>query len=221
MKKLAVLSLFVCSLMIAVPGCDGGTGPSTVTDGVGQTDYSVPIGRHRNGGGHEGMIIRSHHADPRHPHSNVANCPDGESQTFILGDKRLRTVNIGRDQSDDNEGFACGWDHDNVRDTLHWRPPMPDPYHRSRDVNDGCGTGADRRDVAWTDIDGNPRGPDRRCAAVWHGDWRFGSSHPTGFQIAMADGSVHFVQYNISMDVFVDLGNRLDQNPIPDFGQEQ
>ena len=38
MKKFAVLSLFVCSLMIAVPGCGGGTGPTTVTDGVEQSE---------------------------------------------------------------------------------------------------------------------------------------------------------------------------------------
>ena len=197
------------------------TDPGNQVNGCGQTDYAVPIGRHRNGGGHDGVVIRSHHADPRHPRESVSSIPDGESQTFILGDKRLRTVAIGRDQSDDNEGFASGWDHDVIRDTQWQRPPMPDPYHRSRDVNDGCGRGADRRDVSWTDIDGNPRGPSRRCANVWHGYWRFGSSHPTGFQIAMADGSVHFVQYNISMDVFMDIGNCKDQNPIPDFGVEQ
>ncbi len=38
MKKFAVLSLFVCSLMIAVPGCGGGTGPTNVTEGVEQSE---------------------------------------------------------------------------------------------------------------------------------------------------------------------------------------
>lgn len=214
---------------------DGGTAPiwdpwteqfvdmkqdKPLTDGLGQTDYAVPIGRDRNGLGDLGAIIRSHERDPRDPLRSVAAIPDGESQTMILGEKRLRVADIGRDQVDDNGGFASGWGADTVRDTHFRRPPMPDPGEVSSDDDDGCGKDADLRDVSWTNLDGEPRGPLKTCASVRNGDWRFGSSHPDGFNIVMADGSVHFVDYDISMDVFSDLGNRKDIDWIPDFRAE-
>ena len=39
---------------------------------------------------------------------------------------------------------------------------------------------------------------------------RFGSSHPGGMNVALCDGSVRFVPYTISLDMFKRLGNKQD-----------
>ncbi|HLW65628.1 MAG TPA: DUF1559 domain-containing protein [Gemmataceae bacterium] len=49
---------------------------------------------------------------------------DGTSNTFLLGDKRLNRSFLGQYQSDDNEGYSDGWDHDVERFTNEL--PLPD-----------------------------------------------------------------------------------------------
>jgi prepilin-type processing-associated H-X9-DG protein len=54
---------------------------------------------------------------------------DGTSNTLLLGDKRLDRANLGQFQSDDNEGYTSGWDHDAVR--LTTSQPLPDSRNGS------------------------------------------------------------------------------------------
>jgi prepilin-type N-terminal cleavage/methylation domain-containing protein len=49
---------------------------------------------------------------------------DGTANTMLVGEKRLNFVLLGQYQSDDNEGYTCGWDHDMMRFTD--REPRPD-----------------------------------------------------------------------------------------------
>jgi len=42
------------------------------------------------------------------------------------------------------------------------------------------------------------------------GDDRFGSSHTSGFMVAMADSSVHFIPFEVSDEVFRRMGDRSD-----------
>ena len=42
---------------------------------------------------------------------------DGTTNTLMFGEKRMDTTNMGSYQSDDNEGYACAWDHDVARTT--------------------------------------------------------------------------------------------------------
>ncbi|OWK36945.1 hypothetical protein FRUB_07867 [Fimbriiglobus ruber] len=53
---------------------------------------------------------------------------DGLSNTLLLGDKRLDLLYLGQAQSDDNEGYTAGWDHDTVRYANANYPPQPDPH---------------------------------------------------------------------------------------------
>lgn len=51
-------------------------------------------------------------------------------------------------------------------------------------------------------------------AAGGDGNQRFGSSHPAGVQMAMADGSVQFVPYTVNDVVFASLGQRDDGRAV-------
>lgn len=54
----------------------------------------------------------------------MADITDGHSNVFMVGEKRLDTLNINQYQGDDNEGYSSGWDHDSMRQTTI--QPMPD-----------------------------------------------------------------------------------------------
>lgn len=65
----------------------------------------------------------------------MADITDGTSNTILIGEKRMDLVNIGNYQSDDNEGYSSGWDHDMIR--LSSIQPMPD-------TRNGSGWGEER-----------------------------------------------------------------------------
>jgi hypothetical protein len=44
--------------------------------------------------------------------------------------------------------------------------------------------------------------------------WRFGSAHPSGFQMALADGSVRSISYSIEETIHRRLADRRDGQPI-------
>ena len=60
-----------------------------------------------------------------------AEVVDGSSFTILIGEKRMDLTYLGQYQSDDNEGYTSGWDHDVVRlcDTGH--RPLPDSRNGS------------------------------------------------------------------------------------------
>jgi prepilin-type N-terminal cleavage/methylation domain-containing protein len=78
------------------------------------------------------------------------------------------------------------------------------------DDDTGYATGFDQDVIRMTD-----RPPARDyVAAAGTGDFRFGSSHATGFNAVFADGSMHHVPYDIDPTVFRYLGNRNDGKAI-------
>lgn len=44
--------------------------------------------------------------------------------------------------------------------------------------------------------------------------WNFGSAHSEGFQMAMCDGSVHTISYQITPEMHRRLSNRKDERPV-------
>jgi len=87
----------------------------------GQTDYAGSIG---NNSSDNGAIVRTYNhttdsvpGTKRRDPIRINDMLDGTTQTLVLGDKRLRVDNIQSFQSDDNEGYSAGWDHDMVRVT--------------------------------------------------------------------------------------------------------
>ena len=170
------------------------------------TDYAAAQGRDRNANGNcvgsHGVIMQSVNPTqaaqglPAPEYARKAFIPitmaaisDGTSQTFILGEKRLRIDGIGGYQTDDNEGYTSGWDHDVVRQACwQWAPT--------------------------SDCVGDASKVDSRGVPCGYGQARFGGPHPGGFQVIMADGSVKFIQYEIDQETFRRLGNRHDGEPV-------
>lgn len=60
---------------------------------------------------------------------------DGTANVILLGEKRLNRAVIGQYQSDDNEGYTSGWDHDVNRNAS--RRPLPDGLSGSGDLRFG------------------------------------------------------------------------------------
>ncbi len=138
----------------------------------------VDVGNQQNG------VINQNRFYPPRPKPTyftvkIKNILDGTSSTLLAGEKRLNKFFLGQPQSDDNEGFLCGWDHDIIRWTSS--PPLPD-FSKNNPEQYGAGL--------------------------------FGSSHPGGFNAAMADGVVRFIGYDINPITFRNLGIRSDGSVI-------
>ncbi len=54
-----------------------------------------------------------------------AGITDGTANVLMVGEKRLNRTLLGQYQTDDNEGYTCGWDHDAMRASN--QAPLPDP----------------------------------------------------------------------------------------------
>jgi prepilin-type N-terminal cleavage/methylation domain-containing protein len=98
----------------------GGSYQHAQTDYAGSNSENTGVVRHNPG---------------NNPGAAFANITDGTSQTMMVGEKRMDRRNLYNYQSDDNEGFTSGWDHDVMRYTD--RLPAPDS-------NNGSGWGEER-----------------------------------------------------------------------------
>ncbi len=116
----------------------------------------------------------------------IAKITDGTNNTLMIGEKLLGTDNYfnGEDWGDDN-GAWNGHDWDIIRWT--WADP-DDPQ------GDNYAPLQDRPGL--------------------HLPERYGSAHPSGIHVVMADGSVNVISYGIDPIVFTFLGNRRDGIPV-------
>jgi prepilin-type processing-associated H-X9-DG protein len=113
----------------------------------------------------------------------MAHCRDGTSNTFLIGETLLRW----------NQFSMYFNSHLNVGSTN-----VPPNYYKINPK--GCSFPA----LCYTSGVGRPCIPDRGG---------FNSYHPGGLMMAMADGSVHFVNETITYETWVYLGDRADGNP--------
>ncbi|HUE74024.1 MAG TPA: DUF1559 domain-containing protein [Pirellulaceae bacterium] len=111
---------------------------------------------------------------PNRPLISFAGIADGTSNCLLLAEKRMCRPRVGTEQSDDNEGFTAGWDHDMTR----CASIVPKPDHRNNAINQGQG--------------------------------RFGSSHPSGINVLLCDGSVRLISFSVNKLTFHRLGYRND-----------
>jgi len=172
-----------------------GNGPSWSHGPRGMLDYAGNAGTDCpsiggwgiRGNGLTGPITRRPNgASDRGTSVGIAEIKDGTSNTLLFGEKRMNADKVGtEDLGDDDAGFAEGWDFDIVRWGCY--PPGPDVRDPNMPVHQ------------------------MKYAAERGG---FGSSHASGFNGAMCDGSVRKFSFSIDFDVFRNLSNRKDGNAL-------
>ena len=127
---------------------------------------------------------------------------DGLSKTLMIAEKYVRSdaYEGGLNYNSDDRGWTDGWDGDTMRSTCF--QPLGD--------SDGMGF-----DPVLGRMFGD-RGPYPFGGAynVIH----FGSAHSSGLNSAFADGSVHFLGFDIDVLVFNALGTRNGEETIADNG---
>ncbi len=113
---------------------------------------------------------------------------DGTSHTYLFGEKNLDPNHYTDGLAgNDDQSMYTGYDRDNVRSTYVVR-------------HEASGR-----------IYFNPPLPDTRGADA---TWSFGGPHPGGWMAVFCDGSVHFLTYNMEVNIHRWLGNRKDGNAI-------
>ena len=114
---------------------------------------------------------------------NFRQVEDGTTNTYMVGEKYMSTDNYddGLDSGDNEPAFSG-----NNADTL----PHDGPCPRT----------------------GPPAavGPDKPGSSENDGERRFGSAHSAGFNMAMCDASVRFVQFDVDPEVHRARGHRSD-----------
>jgi prepilin-type N-terminal cleavage/methylation domain-containing protein len=117
----------------------------------------------------------------------MASITDGTSNTIMVGEKRMKRDKFGMSY-DDNEPFvAPGWDSEIVR-------------FAASDLDKPCC--GPNQDIQFT--------PTPPFSDPDSGLAQFGSSHPSGINAALADGSVIGIRYNITPNVMRRVCQRND-----------
>ena len=132
------------------------------------------------GNGNDGVIVRRPNGTPQRSGCvRIADLTRGASNTILVGEKCLNRGLLGQSQTDDDSGWADGWDWDVIR--WAWLPPSPDWNNPHPTV--AHGGYADR-----------------------HG--AFGGPHPAGTPAAFGDGSVMCVSWGIDPTTWKTMGQR-------------
>jgi prepilin-type N-terminal cleavage/methylation domain-containing protein len=153
---------------------------------------------------YDGVIVRSpwRRNDPLYTHGvpgggefldgnprpiSYAEISDGTSQTFLLGEKYVRTDLYGGGGVSDDHGWSEGWDTDVVRSTCFAPVRDSDGYaYQTLGPDDIFGQD---KDILY-----------------------FGSAHPGGFNGIFADGAVHTLSYEVDLTALNALGTRAGED---------
>jgi prepilin-type N-terminal cleavage/methylation domain-containing protein/prepilin-type processing-associated H-X9-DG protein len=129
-----------------------------------------------SGTGSNGALIRTGAGLLRLEHIT-----DGTSNTIMVGEKRMKLDKFGLSYDDNEPYVAPGWDSEIERGA----------YTETDEVNPCCGPNPDIRvtcALPFVDPDSGLR--------------QFGSSHETGVNFVMADGSVRMIRFNPNATAF-------------------
>ena len=178
------------------------------TNGIGVCDYAVgdPAGVAPGGGDrfHDGsaQVLQWHMGATRPawwPLVTFGSVSDGTSNTIFAAEKRVPAGKIGEWISQDHGGATGGWWGCN-RSATHIRSPGSPYIAQQQVLRTAAGVLA-----PW---------PDTRNPQAGNGDWRFGSSHPNGFNAVMLDASVRMLDFGIDPIVFALMFARADGHKV-------
>jgi hypothetical protein len=125
------------------------------------------------------------------PRDTFARITDGTSNTFIVGEKHVRSDELGRYSSSQDDQDGVYWFTSNVGGRN---------YNVARNIGFPLADGA--KDKRFKRGQNPPRGP--------HADFGFGSWHNGVVQFLRADGSVHAISVSTNVDVLQRYGNAQD-----------
>ena len=141
------------------------------------------------GNGRDGVIVRRPDSSSiRSGIVTLSTITDGTSNTLMVGERAMNIALTSITQTDDDAGWVDGWGWDTIR----WGRYQPIP-----DYQDSSQLAKNHYDMNMSLY------PYHRLAA-------FGSSHPSGFNALLADGSVRQIPYSVSLPVFQRFSSRND-----------
>jgi prepilin-type N-terminal cleavage/methylation domain-containing protein/prepilin-type processing-associated H-X9-DG protein len=120
-----------------------------------------------------------------------SGCIDGLSHTLLVSEKLLRTDLYEGGSWSDDLGWADGWDPDQLRTTGLQPLQDTDPYCYGTYQNRCGGPAPGNNDV-----------------------FMFGSAHPSGMNALFGDGSLQFINFDVDVVLFNDLGGRNDEQIV-------
>ena len=123
-----------------------------------------------------------------------AHIIDGTSKTLLVSEKYIRNDAYegsiaGQNRNSDDRGWTDGWDADILRSTCY--QPL-----------------SDSDSIGWASLLKNYFDDDPATQFALSNVFHFGSAHPAGINAVYADGSVHFIAFDIDVLVFNSLGTR-------------
>jgi prepilin-type N-terminal cleavage/methylation domain-containing protein/prepilin-type processing-associated H-X9-DG protein len=202
---------------VSIYYCPSRHGPYVAGNGKAQIDYAsadpAPGNWHLDanvstwspdnhifGGGGRGMIVRRGNTAAGVTLVSIQQVSDGSSNTMMVGEAWLPPPFYRTTTGYHDNGHANGLDRDIVRNTMSPRQFNPNSSANPHPDSDFSGTGACALTSAGTVAIG--------CQST------FGSPHSGGFNAAMGDGSVRFINFNIDHLTFNRIGNRADGEPV-------
>jgi prepilin-type N-terminal cleavage/methylation domain-containing protein/prepilin-type processing-associated H-X9-DG protein len=154
---------------------------ATIYNGNAHSDYAGNAGHNFDQYGSTGVIVMTYFkftaptTTATLQRRRLLDVKDGTSNTIAIGEKLLNPNNWGKDGGDNESWIDAGWDEDAVR--CGWNNGI---YHGG----------------LYPDSQEAPYPP-----TTW--PIAFGSSHTSGANFALCDGSVHFITFSVDPVVFM------------------
>jgi prepilin-type processing-associated H-X9-DG protein len=143
-----------------------------------------------------------------HSKFRLVDVTDGLSHTYMLGEKYIDQdyIKNGDSWGDDQGPFVS-----DDRDILRWAASAPAVAQPNTNPPPDPSPDASNYFRPHHDARGNPYNAADTAYGLWgNGTYNFGSAHPFGFNMALCDGSVRNVSYEISEEVHRCYCNRTD-----------